>query len=97
MLDGLLVLLAGLLLIFPGYLTDSCGLLLLIPGVRRGVRKRFEANLQSQMRQASVVVSSTPFGGGVAPGAAPSGTESVITVEAVEVESQAYRQERRTP
>lgn len=33
--DSALVVLAGVLLILPGFLTDSCGLLLLVPPVRR--------------------------------------------------------------
>ena len=35
LLDGLFLLLAGLLLIVPGFLTDLCGLLLFIPPFRR--------------------------------------------------------------
>lgn len=35
--DGLCLLLAGLLLLTPGFLTDSFGLLLFIPPLRRGI------------------------------------------------------------
>jgi len=38
--DGALVLLAGLLLLVPGFITDALGLLLLVPAVR-GVIRRF--------------------------------------------------------
>ena len=49
LVDGFLVLLAGALLLTPGFLTDCVALLLLLPPVRatvRGVlRKRFERNI----------------------------------------------------
>jgi UPF0716 protein FxsA len=38
LVNGLLVLIAGLLLIVPGFVTDALGLLLLLPPVRAGVR-----------------------------------------------------------
>jgi UPF0716 protein FxsA len=38
LVNGLLVLIAGLLLIVPGFVTDAVGLLLLLPPVRAGVR-----------------------------------------------------------
>lgn len=37
LLDGLFVLLAGFLLIVPGFMTDLIGVLLFIPAVRRGL------------------------------------------------------------
>lgn len=37
--DGALILLAGLLLVIPGFVTDAVGLLLLIPPLRAGVRR----------------------------------------------------------
>ena len=36
--DGFLLLIAGVLLIVPGFITDAAGLLLLVPPVRIGVR-----------------------------------------------------------
>lgn len=49
LVDGFLVLLAGALLLTPGFLTDCVALLLLLPPVRatvRGVlRRRFERNI----------------------------------------------------
>ena len=38
--DGALVVVAGVLLLVPGFVTDVPGLLLLVPPVRRGVRRR---------------------------------------------------------
>lgn len=38
LVDGLLILVAGLLLIIPGFVTSVVGLLLLLPPVRSGVR-----------------------------------------------------------
>lgn len=38
LIDGGLIFLAGVLLIIPGYVSDACGLLLLLPPVRAGVR-----------------------------------------------------------
>jgi UPF0716 protein FxsA len=41
--ERLLVILAGVLLLVPGFLTDVAGLLLLVPPVRGGVRRSFSA------------------------------------------------------
>jgi UPF0716 protein FxsA len=48
--DGALILIAGALLLFPGFVTDAFGLLLLLPPVRAGVRallrRRFMRRVQ---------------------------------------------------
>lgn len=48
--DGALILVAGALLLFPGFVTDALGLLLLLPPVRAGVRaflrRRFVRRVQ---------------------------------------------------
>jgi UPF0716 protein FxsA len=48
--DGALILVAGALLLFPGFVTDALGLLLLLPPVRAGVRallvRRFARRVQ---------------------------------------------------
>ena len=48
--DGALILVAGVLLLFPGFVTDAFGLLLLLPPVRAGVRallrRRFTRRVQ---------------------------------------------------
>lgn len=41
LLDGALLLVAGLFLLLPGFLTDSIGFLLLIPPLRRWVIRRY--------------------------------------------------------
>ncbi len=46
MLDGLCILLAGALLIVPGFVTDAFGLLLFLPPVRRLVRQRLWRGLE---------------------------------------------------
>jgi UPF0716 protein FxsA len=47
--DGALIVLAGALLLAPGFITDAVGLLLLLPPVRAGtravLRRRFERRL----------------------------------------------------
>jgi UPF0716 protein FxsA len=55
LLDGLLILLAGALLLTPGFFTDALGLLLLLPVgrqlVKRWLRGRFSQHLRLQYRE----------------------------------------------
>ena len=46
--DGFLILLAGALLIAPGFITDVFGVLLLLPPIRIGVRKLLLGNLKKR-------------------------------------------------
>jgi UPF0716 protein FxsA len=69
LLDGLMILIAGVLLITPGVLTDSAGLLLLAPPIRQVVRRYVARRLQSKM----VVYSRS--------GGAQTNDETVIDVE----------------
>ena len=52
LVDGALILLAGALLLAPGFITDAVGLLLLLPPVRAvvraGVRRRLERRVYHQ-------------------------------------------------
>jgi UPF0716 protein FxsA len=57
--DGALVLLGGVLLIIPGFISDAVGLLLLVPITRAPARALLTRNLQSR-----VVVQAGRFGGG---------------------------------
>lgn len=49
LVEGLLILLAGAVLLTPGVLTDAAGFLLLVPSVRRWVVRRARAGLQARM------------------------------------------------
>ncbi len=50
LVDGVIILIAGALLMTPGFLTDIVGFLLLVPGVRgvvkRALRARFERSIK---------------------------------------------------
>ena len=48
-LDGALVLIGGLLLIVPGFISDALGLLALFPPTRALFRRHLAANLQSRV------------------------------------------------
>jgi len=54
MVDGVLILLAGTLLLAPGLLPDATGLLLLIPAVRHSLRsrliERFRSRVEARVR-----------------------------------------------
>ena len=58
MIDGVMILMAGALLITPGLLTDVTGFLLLVPFVREkiryGLKKKFEAKIRSNYVQVNV-------------------------------------------
>jgi UPF0716 protein FxsA len=50
MFDGALVLVAGALLLTPGFVTDAVGLLLLLPPVRAGVRAFMRRRMMARVR-----------------------------------------------
>jgi UPF0716 protein FxsA len=54
LLDGLIILSAGALLLTPGFLTDTIGFVLLIPGSRRVIkgrlRQRFSRHIDAKFR-----------------------------------------------
>ncbi len=49
LLDGLLILVAGAVLITPGVLTDAAGFALLIPPIRRVVRRYLVARIKARL------------------------------------------------
>lgn len=52
MLDGLAILLAGALLMVPGFVTDAFGLLLFVPWIRRAMRRRIWTTVEIRERRA---------------------------------------------
>lgn len=79
LLDGLLVLVASVLLITPGVLTDVVGFLLLLPPVRRGAR----AGLHRWLGHRAVVQSTGVWTtGGQA--RSPAGRGEIIDVEVLD-------------
>jgi UPF0716 protein FxsA len=52
LVDGLLILVAGAVLLTPGVLTDVCGFVLLVPAsrrlVREALRRRFEVSIEQR-------------------------------------------------
>ena len=61
-LDGVFVLLGGVLLIVPGFISDALGVLALLPPVRALMRRGLARNLRSRL-----VVSATRYSGGSRP------------------------------
>jgi UPF0716 protein FxsA len=56
LVDGLLILVAGALLLTPGLMTDACGFLLLIPPGRALLRRRVMAAFRRRVRTGDGVV-----------------------------------------
>ncbi len=61
LLDGLAILLAGALLIVPGFITDALGLLLFVPPLRRAVRRRIWTAFARRARRGEGVVIETDY------------------------------------
>ena len=85
-IDGLLILVAGALLLTPGFLTDTIGFLLLAPPVRTLVRARLEDSLRRRFRVVNVAEAASFRSGGTR-----STNSNVINIEAEVVESTPYR------
>jgi UPF0716 protein FxsA len=70
--DGVIILVAGALLITPGVLTDVIGFLGLLPPSRALIRKALMKRLQSKMEDGSMQVQFGAFGGAASPPPGPS-------------------------
>ncbi len=83
-IDSLLILVAGLLLLTPGFLTDSIGFALLVPTVREFIRGRVESALKEKI---------TVVGHGAGVPTREAKNQNVITVEAevVEISTDRFR------
>lgn len=53
LLDGLMQIISGLLIAFPGFISDAAGLLLLIPAIRFRLQRRLTGWLQNQFNGGS--------------------------------------------
>jgi UPF0716 protein FxsA len=87
-MDGLMILIAGAVLLTPGFLTDAIGFSLLIPNVRDIVRAVVKTKLKDRIRVA-----------GEAMGAPPETVNrpDVITVDAEVVSETKSQEEKSTP
>ncbi|MCP4849012.1 MAG: FxsA family protein [Verrucomicrobiaceae bacterium] len=75
-LDGMLIILAGVLLIIPGLLTDTLGCALMIPALRTGFRKRFGSSFNAGAQFSGTPASNKP--------AAKFDDDSVIEAEIID-------------
>ena len=75
LIDGLIILISGVLLLTPGFLTDLTGLLGLFPPTRTAMRKALASGFQSAIQNGTVRVASGGFGpmGGSMGGGMPGG------------------------
>lgn len=84
-LDGLMILIAGAVLLTPGFLTDAIGFSLLVPAVRKNVRAILSAYLKGKIHIVGQDMGAASTG---TPGKKRS-SQDVITVEAEVVEDSA--------
>lgn len=93
-IDSLLILVAGVLLLTPGFLTDGIGFALLAPSVRDVIRGRLEKSLKERITAAGQDMGMPGRKGG---SAGNSSGPHVITVEAEVVETSADRSRHDQP
>ena len=55
--DGLLILIAGAMLVTPGLLTDGLGLLLLVPWSRQGIKSWLKRKMQEKISEVEIHIS----------------------------------------
>jgi len=63
LLDGLLILVAGVLLVTPGIMTDVVGFSLLVPGCRRIIKRRIVRRFKKRFRMRGFTVDAGPGAG----------------------------------
>lgn len=91
--DGLCILVAGFLLVLPGFVSDAIGLALLLAPVRRVLGLALWALLARH----GTIIAGGGGGGGTAPRAGPRRGGPTIDAEAWEVEPDAAEDTRRLP
>lgn len=72
LVDGALILVAGVLLVAPGFITDAVGLLLLLPPVRAGMRALLRRRFHARARTVEVRVRTSRPGPPSSPAPPPS-------------------------
>lgn len=61
MIDGLMILIGGLLLATPGLITDTIGFLLLIPVIRNEIRQWMRRKLEQKLKDGALEVRFGPW------------------------------------
>jgi len=82
LVDGLLVLVAGAVLLTPGLLTDLCGFALLVPAIRGAIRRRLSTAFGRRIQ----IIRPPGFGppGSGPPGGSDSDPPEIVIEDAVE-------------
>lgn len=57
--DAALVLIGGVLLLAPGFITDLLGFLIILPGTRAVARRLLQATIEKQLMQRAGIISGT--------------------------------------
>lgn len=83
LLDGLMILLAGALLVTPGVLTDLVGFALLVPMFRRILKRRLKSRLQARIGVFSPMAAGPPPTGW--PTGQPTGHDEIIDSRVIDV------------
>ena len=84
--DGLLILIGGVLMVLPGFVTGAVGLLLILPPIRALVRHLVLRVVRGRVESTLVVVSSAGTAAGAATGAARRWRRGGAEGEVVDVE-----------
>lgn len=95
LVDGVIILVAGALLITPGVLTDFLGFLGLLPPTRAFIRRLLIRRLQHKVEQGSIQVQFGVFGGSAPGPPDASGDSSTPPEESNGSESDAHWEGRR--